>query len=907
MTASLRTDLPPDAYHDTPWTLALPWLGSHPAGSLPELSELAPAPDWWLTESPAVTSMAAPHDEICATLSRVILGNYPEVPFRDLLPTLPARLPLAALPLGSRSRTTLQRLDAHIVRDLSTRSIRDLFDVRGTGQGTVEEITAALIGAAITRPLTPDTHADHDDPDTPAMPAPQLVLPPVHQQLLDDLTHLARWRHIRGAATEPLITVQIEEGTPEELQDLVHRLNAVTATDIAPILTELDPVADIAKVISQLNERQVLILRERFLATAPKTLDELATRTGVSRERVRQIEAAVRDLLLRTFHYGTPVGDMMASLRVEIQPVAALDRLIARHPDLARTVPHVDVPLWLVLDRLDDYFEVIDGWAATPDIPAARERTRALLDDYADEHGIVDPTTLAHATVGLPGDEMRRWLQWCGYPYHKGKVLTRTRSTGDHAAALLAISGTPLTAEQLLEQMATDRNLRTVANALAEDDRFVRTDRAKWGLSTWDVDTYTGIREEIRRLVTARGNAVPLVDLVESITGRFSVSPLSIQAYASGDDFETVDGTVRLRETRTAPRKEPADTRRLYRQGDTWRLRIEVTVDHLRGSGFSLPVAVAGVVGCTQGEAVELESRLGRHPVRWTRLQPSSGTIKRFLDAINAVEGQTIFLEFMQGGHFDVRPLHAAAGQLDPLQHAVALTGCIPPATEADQIAVLAQAVELPAAAKPRHILSAYGRRGDDDIVALLETTWTRPRGIEEAPEAASTAGTEQYATGTQGQPDDETMRVSAGPSGGETSSWVPVPDGYRSVGWIRPIEAQAAIEAYEAAADVPVKTAGQVTGWARYRDTLTTQNQVHNAKVELTRTRSDGERSICWLLHQEALAILQADRRGRTTPVGEVGGSWTGLVEYFESGSSEAQRFRSPTRLLRRKGNAGP
>lgn len=53
-----------------------------------------------------------------------------------------------------------------------------------------------------------------------------------------------------------------------------------------------------------LSETQWKVLRERILADAPKTLDELGREVCVTRERIRQIEAKVLDLFHAEILYG---------------------------------------------------------------------------------------------------------------------------------------------------------------------------------------------------------------------------------------------------------------------------------------------------------------------------------------------------------------------------------------------------------------------------------------------------------------------------------------------------------------------------------------------------------------------------------------------------------------------------
>ncbi|MGC3859894.1 sigma factor-like helix-turn-helix DNA-binding protein [Micromonospora chersina] len=921
MTSAPFGDLPPEAYHDALWTRVLPWLAHHTPATARELADLTPSPDWWLTESPAVTTMMAEHEVLCRHLARFFLARHLDATFGESFPTVPGRMPLATLTTGARARTAFQRLQAQTVAELEPLSVKDLYDVRGTGQGTVEEVVAALVSAAIIRsgdlPKI-DVRAE----DTPSTSASTVSLPPAQAQLLEDLAQLAAWHHLRRRSGQSLLKVVIEDGAPEQIQEVALRLNSLTAADMVPNGASPDPVLEFTAFLSELDERQLQILRDRFLGRPPRTLTELAVDFDVSRERVRQIEVRLKELLARTFHFGTSIGNLLASLRAEIQPIAALDRLITLHPDLARDVPGVEVPLWLVLDRLDDYFEVSDGWAAAPDVGAAREQTRILLEDFATEHGLVDLAAATSATA-MPKAELLAWLNWCGYVVYNDQILTRTRSLNDHAASLLAATGEPLQTAELHQEMGRDATLRSLTNVLGSDDRFVRTDRATWGLASWEVEEYTSIRQQIGLELAAAGGQIELSRLVESITNRFDVSPSSVQAYAGNGEYEITGRVVRRRESPAAPRKAPSATRRLFRHGDVWKFRIVITRDHLRGSGFPLPSGVASLVGCVQGEVVELDSDLGTQSIRWTGLQPASGTIKRFLDQLQAREGQNAFLEFKPYGRFSLTVREPVAPGTDPLTQALELVGAADTRDVEAAKATLATAVDLPEDAKPRRILAAYRQRGDDDIAALLEQVWTRQRDNwtsqttaesrseafelslveadlptsldpegDAAPHADDLHGNSvntKDAVGGDGGPDEDS-----------SAAWVPVPAGYRSVGWVRPHEAEAAVLAYQLHADVPVHDGDEITGWARYVDEASTRALDLNANVKLVRTRGQSERIACWIREHEAFSVTQASAERRSVAVTGPDGEAAGLVEYFQPGSEEATRFLSSTRLLR-------
>ncbi len=98
--------LTPDMLRSEVWSELVPILALHPAGSLEQLSAVSPAFDWWLTESPAVTSTVAPLSLVRDALADLIIATRPAVPLRDLLPGLPLTTPAVALRVGARAATT---------------------------------------------------------------------------------------------------------------------------------------------------------------------------------------------------------------------------------------------------------------------------------------------------------------------------------------------------------------------------------------------------------------------------------------------------------------------------------------------------------------------------------------------------------------------------------------------------------------------------------------------------------------------------------------------------------------------------------------------------------------------------------------------------------------------------------
>ena len=195
-------------------------------------------------------------------------------------------------------------------------------------------------------------------------------------------------------------------------------------------------------------------------------------------------------------------------------------------------------------------------------------------------------------------------MEWCGYPVKYGYVLTRTGTIGDHTASLLAITGAPLTTESIIRQIDPSLDPQAIQYALDSDARFQQTAVATWALVDPQVSQGADIREQIAARVDAAGGGADLRELIGSIANDRNLSASSILEAIASTDFEVVEGRLQRRTTAGFPRKSPAETRRLFRHADGWRLRITVTRDHLRGSGFPVPAAVPTIVNCGEGRAV---------------------------------------------------------------------------------------------------------------------------------------------------------------------------------------------------------------------------------------------------------------------------------------------------------------
>jgi hypothetical protein len=320
---------------------------------------------------------------------------------------------------------------------------------------------------------------------------------------------------------------------------------------------------------------------------------------------------------------------------------------------------------------------------------------------------------LAHAS----DNALRSWLQDCDCALHDDFVLIRTQSLGDRAAAILSIVGAPLPAEEILARLDIERSVGSLKNAMSVDERIERVDRDQWALVEWGLDAYIGVRALVKEELARSGGQIPMDLLVERITSKYSVSASSVVAYASAPPFEARESIVRLRSS-PGHRKTPQETRRLYRRGAEWLYRVQITKEHLRGSGTVAPMAITGILGLEFGDTCTLESPIGNQVISWTGLQPAFGSIRRLLIKHDIAAGTDVFLIMGDDRTFDFELVGILTGE--PLADALALVGITAAGPDTQARQELAAAIGLIETVSTSDLFAAYRNRGDGDLADLL-------------------------------------------------------------------------------------------------------------------------------------------------------------------------------------------
>lgn len=705
------------------WENAFPWVSEHV--DLPSLGD-------------AEASGTGPGQAALHSLAEsLVQSRLVHRDLGELFPRARADITIEELRLSVRSTNRLHYAGVATTADLLSYSIRDLLDIRNMGHKSVVEIVsevARLQLDGLAHGATPDAKRGAGPGANSLGALQRAALERALGEADRDLVTLASWKAVQGRRNEPLIRETLTD--PVEVQAARTRLMTLSAAHLLGA-SGPDAAADLSETIEGFAPSLLVVLTRRLLPSgiSKPTLEVVGQELGVSRERVRQIEKAVVEALQESTTQSRHLLALQSAIPHAIQKICPIAVLLEELPALGDEVAAVGSPLWRVFECFSPDFEIVDGWCAVPAVWEVVNSTREHVEGALDETGVVRLETLAGPdwiqrarTQGWLGS----WLEYCGFEVIDGFLCAHMGSIGDRAVAALVMAGGPLAYGDLPGFVVADRSESSVKNALAADDRIVRIDRTKWALKSWGIPEYGGIVDAIGRMIDERGGSVPLSELVESLCERFGVAESSVRAYAAGFPYEVDKGVVTRTDKPKESRKSWRQTRRFYAHGDQWLLRITVNSDHLRGSGFQCPVAVAAQLGAEPQTSVGFTNGEDELRLFATGIQPHIGSIKSVLERKGIEEGAEVFLVFGPHELFDLRQVHAGEGD-SPLSQACALVGYPDVRAAHECFAKLRAAIGADSEASIVDLWEGYTSRADSDVADLIRA-WMAEQGEPLAP-----------------------------------------------------------------------------------------------------------------------------------------------------------------------------
>ncbi|KAA8721819.1 hypothetical protein F4V60_07035 [Corynebacterium flavescens] len=659
----------------------------------------------------AIFPWAWPREEISAPSVLVLTTEWirerAEIPLHELSP----RLMIGdALESVDRSRRVVQRWFEAFSEPLEA-SVLDLKDIRGMGPKSIADAVHAVALAALDAedPAAYSFGVEHSPYDVapleqspfssastanPANPSPSLL-----EKVVPMLTWLA-------ITETPAVAMQ--EGLPEEVRTSLRDFTALSS-DIRSEIAETT-VAELCRIWED-DARCEDIFTSRLTTAQPQSLEEIGTRWGITRERVRQLEKIVKEKAL------TATKMHRAALPILVPQAQRYTDFLAAHPEFATTVvPSVN--LAAVALNLQEQVLRQGEWIHN------QQALEALEDVAPDEFGVLTLDSLAGIGPSTP-EEKLEWLgqvrpQWETRGKH---ILTRNSSLNDRGVAILSVKGTPMSAPELVADLG-DANPRSLDNALSADERTHRVARGSWALKTWGGEEYRSVAEWIGSRVDVTGS-YPLAGLLAQAP-ELNIAPSSVRAFATNGEFILDNGLVKRNTEQVQIDADPQEAADLYFIEGQWQLLVTITSEHLRGSGFPVPRALLTLFDVPFLDRRSFQSAHGPQELISGRSNAHTGSIRRFLPEIGAGEGHRVWLRFSDDGTFSVTRATDRAEQtnLDGEQNsetalAEALNYCGLDDRGTD-LAAINQALDLAADAPRRRTVSLFNHRRQEKVAQLL-------------------------------------------------------------------------------------------------------------------------------------------------------------------------------------------
>lgn len=461
------------------------------------------------------------------------------------------------------------------------------------------------------------------------------------------------WNGKSGKLSENLFeSVQNVSEAPESVQQASEFLKEINAQNWLRNLGPSVPVFELLEeFLDPLDLRSLRIIEGRVLSQPKVTLDALGAEYGLTRERIRQLEAGLVADLSNWFNKNTEVQLHSEQIRAFTGTVNTLSGLLNAFPALSEMINDLDLPAWYVFDQFDDSFESDGKWVAVPSLQDVAQKFDSIFEEYAHDGLYMDREEF-NAVFSDWGNcttnELYSWALDRGYTELFQAIAHPSVTTrADRAFVCLGIHGSPLTIDEIKAQINPDNPVRGLGEALKIDPRFKKVGPETWSLAEWGLGSYQGIRQEILNVVDGQGSA-SLAKLMEELPVQFDISPASVRTYATTWPLQTVGDLVTRASKPMAPTRPLHRSRGVFFVDNLLTLRVRVTSEHLRGSGFQVPSALAGAVGLTQGgsEVSFPDNFGGTFTMRWNALQPLASSIRTQLVEMDVAADNFVTITF---------------------------------------------------------------------------------------------------------------------------------------------------------------------------------------------------------------------------------------------------------------------
>ena len=486
-------------------------------------------------------------------------------------------------------------------------------------------------------------------------------------------------------------SVTLNDALKSDLAGIADTLGVTDQLDCIPIADfSLGPTLalDAQRTLQDLWELQTpaarLVLMERLISQEPLTLQEIAEKVNLSRERVRQIQKKVQKAWFGANGGCGTVVRIAELIRPKIPPITS-EQEFEKHitavfpkdtpssssagdstQPMAHTDCHseidesvIDIARHLLRKELD--YSCMHEVFLNPDAVIVAQELKQAAEAMADAEGIVKEHELwKHLPDGSWGQDWEKLTKGSGLHCQNGLILLRDTGRARVKAALLSI-GHPATKEEIAKRcgLTSDR----VSSHLSVVSDVVRADKKRWGLADWVEDEYEGIPAEIIQRIEEDGGATRLERLFEELPRMFGVTRGSVEAYAKSARFKIIDGYVSLADPSLITLRALEDIIHGRTAEGLPFLNFKVESRYFDGYSLAgLPPEIAKALGCEPDGRIRVPVRApdgcGPVSVSWplsSLTGASLGYLSAPLRALDAKNGERLHLVLETSGGISLR------------------------------------------------------------------------------------------------------------------------------------------------------------------------------------------------------------------------------------------------------------
>ena len=485
-------------------------------------------------------------------------------------------------------------------------------------------------------------------------PKPQSNVP---REVFEALEEIYRWAGTEGGIKTVAELLDAAREPDRLPSDLGHLWREAGGSAI-PATADFNPFSPILDWYRSLDERRQVILSSRILAfSGARTLTNIASEFGVSRERIRQVQGRlIEDLaqisrteaweavLWRAHRVRQVVGEAFPWGYEPTEALLAADQLWSE--------VEADVIRGVIL-RLAGPYEMAHGWltADAEKLEAARLR---LVNEAKDAGSVgFDAARDMMAAAGLHPRVFEVWLAHrSGMREIRRSVIEWPQSLHGRVLSLMRLRGSPADPDDLLADLDPGVDIRYLKATLSSGKQFVRVGVSNWALRTWKLPEYRGIIAAISDELSKNGPSLPIKELATRLPAAFGVAKTSVITLCNAPRFVVERGTVRHRRD-DEPFVVSTDLSQapgVFKLSDN-EISVLIDVDHqlLRGSGRFVPEPVAGLLAVRLGQRKDFEADPRIVRLSWADTSisgPAVGSLRVHAQELGAAVGDRLRITF---------------------------------------------------------------------------------------------------------------------------------------------------------------------------------------------------------------------------------------------------------------------